>query len=119
MSMSPVRMKVQLEACPELTSEANLFRSDKELIEYKFPAVRVLTLPIAIAASALDCVITVKNDVCIGFVVTPICIWDKIPPIIASSAYNPLSLSRYNIPLDIYEFIPLLFKNAKSSLMRE
>ena len=54
MSMSPVRIKVQLEACPELTSEANLFRSDKELIEYKLPAVRVLTLPIAIAASALD-----------------------------------------------------------------
>ena len=54
MSMSPVRMKVQLEACPELTSEANLFRSDKELIEYKLPAVRVLTLPMAIAASALD-----------------------------------------------------------------
>ena len=88
-------------------------------MEYTFPAVRVLTLPIAIAAEADDCVMTVRNDVATALVVIPICIWDKIPPIMASSAYNPLSLSRYKIPLDIYEFIPLLFKNAKSSLMRE
>ena len=88
-------------------------------MEYTFPAVSVSTPEIAIAPLALDWVITVRNDVCTALVVVLICIWDKIPPIIASSAYNPLSLSRYNIPLDIYEFIPLLFKNAKSSLMRE
>ena len=86
MSMSPVRMKVQLEACPELTSEANLFRSDKELIEYKFPAVRVLTLPIAIAASALDCVITVRKLVATCLVVTPTPICVSNPPVVASSA---------------------------------
>ena len=86
MSMSPVRMKVQLDACPELTSEANLFRSDKELIEYKFPAVRVLTLPIAIAASALDCVITVRKLVATCLVVTPTPICVSSPPVVASSA---------------------------------
>ena len=88
-------------------------------MEYTFPAVSVSTPEIAIASLALIWVITVRKSVATCLVVTPICIWDKIPPIIASSAYNPLSLSRYNIPLDIYEFIPLLFKNAKSSLMRE
>ena len=85
-SISPVRMKVQLDVCPELTREASLFRSDKELIEYRLPAVRVSTPPIAIAAEADDCVMTVCYAVATGLVVipTPICV--SSPPVVASSA---------------------------------
>ena len=65
------------------------------------PATRDSTPPIAIAADAELVVTIVKNDVVTAFVVTPTPICVSNPPVVASTAYIPLSLSSFKILFSI------------------
>ena len=62
-------------------------------------------------------VITVRNEVLTALVVTPTPICVSSPPVVASSAYIPLSLSSSRMLFLISAEIPFFLRNAMRSCM--